>query len=93
MCAFTSVCFFIVFYLQSFPHELPVFMREYGSGLYRTDAYFLAKTLAEVSCVCFCFCVSVISGRVGLKKVYCPGQAFFHLLFSVFFDVAFLELG
>ena len=43
--------------------------------------------------MCFCFCVSVISGRVGLKKVYCPSQAFFPLPFSVFFDVAFLELG
>lgn len=27
--------------------ELPIFMREHGNGMYRTDVYFLAKTLAE----------------------------------------------
>ncbi|KAK7111238.1 protein white-like [Littorina saxatilis] len=34
--------------VNSFPHELAIFMREYGSGLYRTDVYFLAKGLAEL---------------------------------------------
>lgn len=33
--------------VNSFPHELPIFLREYGTGLYRTDTYFLAKNLAE----------------------------------------------
>ncbi|XP_043198378.1 protein white-like isoform X1 [Amphibalanus amphitrite] len=28
--------------------ELPIFMREHGNGMYRTDVYFLAKTLAEL---------------------------------------------
>lgn len=34
--------------LQVFPHELPVFMREYTSGLYRVDTYFLGRTCAEI---------------------------------------------
>ena len=59
VCMHFCLFFHLFFYLQSFPHELPVFMREYGSGLYRTDAYYLAKTLAEVSCVCVCVSVSV----------------------------------
>lgn len=28
--------------------ELPIFMREHGNAMYRTDVYFLAKTLAEL---------------------------------------------
>jgi len=31
-----------------FCSELPVFMREHHNGMYRTDVYFLSKTLAEV---------------------------------------------
>ncbi|PVD37705.1 hypothetical protein C0Q70_00305 [Pomacea canaliculata] len=31
----------------SFPSEVPIFLREYGSGLYRVDVYFLSKILAE----------------------------------------------
>lgn len=34
--------------LNSFPLETPIFMREYGVGLYRVDVYFLCKTLAEL---------------------------------------------
>ncbi|XP_070185188.1 protein white-like isoform X2 [Littorina saxatilis] len=34
--------------VNSFPAEMGIFMREYGSGLYRTDAYFLAKSFAEL---------------------------------------------
>lgn len=33
--------------LQVFCAELPVFLREHRSRLYRTDAYFLGKSLAE----------------------------------------------
>ncbi|CAG0879460.1 unnamed protein product, partial [Darwinula stevensoni] len=33
---------------QVFCEELPIFVRERQSGLYRTDAYFLGKTLAEL---------------------------------------------
>lgn len=33
---------------QVFCSELPVFMREHHNGMYRTDVYFLSKTLAEV---------------------------------------------
>lgn len=31
-----------------FPVELPVFIREHKNGMYRTDVYYLAKTLSEV---------------------------------------------
>ena len=34
--------------LQVFPVELPVFLREHKNGMYRTDVYYLAKTLSEV---------------------------------------------
>ncbi|GFR98224.1 ATP-binding cassette sub-family G member [Elysia marginata] len=34
--------------VNSFPLELAVFFREYGSGLYRADTYYLAKTIVEV---------------------------------------------
>ncbi|XP_032241524.2 protein white [Nematostella vectensis] len=32
-----------------FPIELPVFLRDHKNGMYRTDVYFLCKTLTEVS--------------------------------------------
>ncbi|XP_032239519.2 protein white isoform X2 [Nematostella vectensis] len=31
-----------------FPAELPVFIRDHKNGMYRTDVYFLSKTLAEL---------------------------------------------
>ncbi|CAM9549700.1 unnamed protein product [Heterosigma akashiwo] len=31
-----------------FPLELPIFLREYTSGTYRVDAYFLSRTFCEV---------------------------------------------
>ncbi|KAL8617477.1 hypothetical protein ACOMHN_048115, partial [Nucella lapillus] len=34
--------------VNSFPQELWVFLREYGSGIYRSDVYFIAKNLAEL---------------------------------------------
>ncbi|KAJ8914462.1 hypothetical protein NQ315_011403 [Exocentrus adspersus] len=46
-----------------FCSELPVFLREHGNGMYRTDVYFLTKTMAEMpififipilfTCVCY----------------------------------------
>ena len=36
---------------QTFCDELPIFLREHFSGLYRVDTYFLAKVLADVSAV------------------------------------------
>lgn len=32
---------------QVFCAELPIFIREHHSGMYRADVYFLSKTLAE----------------------------------------------
>lgn len=43
-------------FMQSFPNEMPIFLREYGSGLYRTDVYYLAKNLAEVMMFIVWFC-------------------------------------
>jgi ABC-type multidrug transport system permease subunit len=42
--------------LTSFPQEMGIAMREYGSGLYRIDVYFLTKTIAELPL----FCVSTL---------------------------------
>nr|QEO19116.1 white [Limnogonus franciscanus] len=45
----TNMTFQNVFAVISvFCSELPVFMREHQNGMYRTDVYFLCKTLAEV---------------------------------------------
>lgn len=35
-------------FLQVFCAELPIFLREHRNGMYRTDIYFLCKTLAEM---------------------------------------------
>ncbi|XP_060604434.1 protein white-like, partial [Ruditapes philippinarum] len=44
----TNMTFTNVFgVLNSFPLETPIFLREYGVGLYRVDVYFLSKCLAE----------------------------------------------
>ena len=54
---FAGLLFFIVTNLSFaslqgvifvFPVEVPVFLREHKNGMYRTDTYYLAKTLAEV---------------------------------------------
>lgn len=34
--------------INTFPLELPIFLREYASGLYGVDVYFLSKNLAEL---------------------------------------------
>ena len=49
---------FLILFYMSFPNifavigvfsgELPIFLREHHNGMYRTDVYFLAKTLALV---------------------------------------------
>ncbi|XP_060607955.1 protein white-like [Ruditapes philippinarum] len=45
----TNMTFTNVFgVLNSFPLETPIFLREYGVGLYRVDVYFLSKCLAEL---------------------------------------------
>jgi ATP-binding cassette, subfamily G (WHITE), eye pigment precursor transporter len=36
-----------VYYVQVFCAELPIFLREHKNGMYRTDVYFICKTLAE----------------------------------------------
>ncbi|KAK3582003.1 hypothetical protein CHS0354_030955 [Potamilus streckersoni] len=45
----TNLTFTNVFaVVNAFPIELPIFLREYGIGLYRVDSYFLSKMLAEL---------------------------------------------
>ncbi|KAH9524965.1 hypothetical protein Btru_028360 [Bulinus truncatus] len=34
--------------VNSFPVEMNIFLREYGSGLYRVDTYYVSKSIAEV---------------------------------------------
>jgi ABC-type phosphate transport system permease subunit len=34
--------------IQTFPMEMPVFLREHGSRLYRTELYFMTKHLSDV---------------------------------------------
>lgn len=38
----------IYWLLKVFCQELPIFLREHFNGMYRTDVYFLSKTLAEL---------------------------------------------
>ena len=33
---------------QNFPLELPIFLREHGSGLYRVDTYYLSKSITDL---------------------------------------------
>ncbi|CAL1533117.1 unnamed protein product [Lymnaea stagnalis] len=45
----TNVSFTNMFaVLTSFPEEMGIVMREYGSGLYRIDLYYFTKTMAEI---------------------------------------------
>lgn len=36
-----------LYHVQVFCAELPIFLREHKNGMYRTDVYFICKTLAE----------------------------------------------
>ncbi|XP_052773368.1 protein white-like [Mya arenaria] len=45
----TNMTFTSVFgVLNSFPIETPIFLREYGNGLYRVDVYFFCKSISEL---------------------------------------------
>lgn len=45
----TNLSFYHVFsVLNVFPMEVPVFMREYGTGLYSAEVYYLSKTIVEI---------------------------------------------
>ncbi|XP_078572713.1 protein white-like [Branchiostoma floridae x Branchiostoma japonicum] len=45
----TNIAFSHIFsVINVFPAELPIFRREHGNGMYRTDVYFLCKTIAEL---------------------------------------------
>ncbi|XP_067649104.1 protein white-like [Haliotis asinina] len=61
-------CMFAV--VTTFTDEVSVFMREYGSGMYRTDVYFLSKTLAELPTFCAVplIFVAIIYWMIGLYK-------------------------
>lgn len=69
-------------YLQVFCIELPVFLRESRSRLYRTDMYFLGKSLAEFPLfllVPFIF-TTITYPMVGLRPTFLH---FFTALFIV----------
>ena len=34
--------------ITTFTNELPIFLKEHDSGMYRTDVYYLAKTLVDI---------------------------------------------
>lgn len=66
--------------LNLFPLELPIFLREYGSGLYGTDIYYLSKALAEIPTFIFLpvLFVAILYFMVGLyytveKFLICVG--------------------
>lgn len=45
----TNLSFYHVFsVLNVFPFEVPIFMREYGTGLYSAGVYYLSKTIVEI---------------------------------------------
>lgn len=52
--------------------ELPVFLREHRSRLYRTDAYFLGKSLAELPLFLFLPFVftSIAYPMIGLRPAF-----------------------
>ena len=62
-----NVC---VITLQVFPVELPVFLREHKNGMYRTDVYYLAKTLSEVGVLQYC--LTVIEQFIALELFQLP---------------------
>lgn len=66
----TSLTFQNVFaVIDVFCNELPVFMREYQANLYRTDTYFLGKTLADIPLFTFIavLFISIIYPMIGLR--------------------------
>ncbi|XP_052810071.1 protein white-like isoform X2 [Mya arenaria] len=69
----TNMTFSNVFgVLNSFPLEMPIFLREYGIGLYRVDIYFLCKTFAELPSFIFIpmiFC-AITYWMVGLYSSF-----------------------
>ncbi|KAL3831605.1 hypothetical protein ACJMK2_023342 [Sinanodonta woodiana] len=61
--------------VTTFPLELPIFLREYGIGLYRTDVYFLSKSLSELPSFIiipslFIAIVYWMSGLYGTAKAF-----------------------
>ncbi|KAL4222302.1 ATPase [Mactra antiquata] len=69
----TNVTFSSVFgVLNSFPLETPIFLREYGIGLYRVDVYFMSKCLAELPSFIFIpivFC-AITYWMIGLYATF-----------------------
>jgi len=64
---------------QVFCAELPIFLREHFNGMYRTDVYFLCKTLAEVplylifpfAFAAICYYMVGLNGDVGRFFIAC----------------------
>ncbi|BFY98580.1 hypothetical protein BsWGS_01620 [Bradybaena similaris] len=58
--------------LTSFPEEMGIAMREYGSALYRIDSYFFTKTISELPLFCMVtvLFVSVTYWMMGLNDTF-----------------------
>ncbi|XP_025094863.1 protein white-like [Pomacea canaliculata] len=61
--------------VNSFPSEVPIFLREYGSGLYRVDVYFLSKILAELPTF-IVFPLMYITVDYWMMGLYGTGEAY-----------------
>ncbi len=64
--------------LQVFCEELPIFLREHLSGLYRVDVYYLTKTMSEVSIV---QCTDMLLNYIYFPSVSAPSVHNFPLSF------------
>lgn len=71
---------------QVFCSELPLFLREHKNGMYRTDVYFLCKTLAELPLFTFIpvLFTSICYFLIGLN----PGDAKFFIAIGIVVLVA-----
>nr|KAG5714726.1 hypothetical protein BaRGS_000214 [Batillaria attramentaria] len=84
--------------VNSFPNELGIFLREYGSGLYRTDVYYLAKSVAEfptfillpvvfvaVTYWMIGYVISTVAGNVSIALAIGPPILIPFMMFGGFF--------
>ncbi|XP_067022118.1 protein white-like [Acropora muricata] len=68
-----------------FPIELPVFLREHKNGMYRSDVYYLAKTLAEVPVFILSplLLVSISYWMIGLRAEFLRFLVCYGIMFLV----------
>ena len=79
--------------LNSFPSQLPVFYKEHFSGMYRTWAYFLSKTFAELPFFVFFPLVFAIPVYFMVGLTVEAGRFFFFYFVLTLAGNAALSLG